>query len=811
MAEDRLEKALDAIKSENANPAELARAHDRILEKLNAPKESLCDEFQLQLRDYRDSRIEGSRRVLIEDHLSRCTHCRAKLAEQRGDRKVVPMPTRRRSAWPRLTAWAAAAAVILMALYIGRSSIDAFLARGPRATVVSVKGNLFLVPEGALTAGSTISENAVIRTGPGSRAILRLADGSQIDVNEHTELSVHATFTEKVVHLQRGDIIVQAAKQLLGRLRVQTRDSLASVKGTVFAVSTGLNGTMVTVLEGSVAVSQAGSETILSPGGQVASNPAMESSVQQAVVWSPDVETYIGMLPSLSKIQKQLAKLPSPLLRTQSNLLQFMPSNMFVFGAVPNPVNNIGHAMQLAEQQSAENPAFGKWWNSGAGQNLKRLIDRIQTVTPLLGNEIVYGYSAIAPGTMGKIPMILAEVQTGKRNELSNALIRLGIQPGLCFRLTDTLLILSDSQSHIQWLLEHLGQGATTPFAAEITARYLDGTSWLLGLDMDSLLSFNGMPTQVAAAQQLKHIILEQRSAGIEENEIAVSFKGPRKGLASFLASNGSGGAAEYLSRDVIAAIYVSTREPRQMFEELTALIARSQPQFPSNLAKTESTLGVHFANDFASAVGTEASLSLDGISLNGFVWTLAVLLNDPPALDQFIRRMVDGCNAEFARSGQTQRITIEQEVADGRTWTTMKFDQPSLTITWTYDRGYLVAASDRGGAMRAIATRNGGSPLIWSPAFQQQMPGSIGLHPSGFFWLNTKGTLQGLAALVQDPTIKKLIAERDPILVAFSASMEQIRTVSRTRFSGLILDLLQLQLGQRQPGSLQATPEGKS
>jgi hypothetical protein len=807
MSEDRLEKALEAIRSEDANPEELARAHDRIWEKLNASKKSLCAEFQLQFRDYLDSRIEGSRRVLIEDHLSRCTQCRARLVEQRGDRKVIPMPTRRRSVWPRLTAWAAAAAVVLMALYLGRSSIDAFLARGPRATVVSIKGNLFLVPEGALTAGSTIGENAVIRTGPGSRALLRLADGSQIDVNEHTELYVHATFTEKVVHLQRGDIIVQAAKQYLGRLRVQTRDSLASVKGTVFAVSTGLNGTMVTVVEGSVAVSQAGAEVVLSPGGQAASNPALSSSAKQAVAWSPDAKTYIGMLDSLSEIQKQIAKLPTALLRTQSNLLQFMPSNMFVFGAVPNPVNTIGNAMRLAEQQSAENPAFGQWWNSGAGQNLKQLIDRIQTVTPLLGNEIVYGYSAIAPGTMGKIPMILAEVQTGKRDELSTALMGLGIQPGLSFHLTDTLLVLSDSQSHIQWLQEHLGQGAATPFATEIAARYQDGTSWLLGLDMDSLFSFNGTAPGFAATQQLKHVILQQRSAGIEENEIAVSFKGPRKGLASFLASNGSGGAAEYLSRDVIAAIFVSTREPRQMLDELTSLIARSQPQFPSNLARTESTLGAHFANDFASVIGTESSFSLDGISLNGFVWTLAVLVNDPTAFDQLIRRMVDGCNAEFARSGQTQRITIEQEVADGRTWTTMKFDQPSLTIAWTYDRGYLVAASDRGGAMRAIATRNGGSPLVWSPAFQQQMPGSIGLHPSGFFWLNTKGTLQGLAALVQDPTIKKLIAERDPILVAFSASMEQIRTVSRTRFSGLILDLMQLQLGQRQAGSQPATP----
>ena len=34
--------------------------------------------------------------------------------------------------------------------------------------------------------------------------------------------------------------------------------------------------------------------------------------------------------------------------------------------------------------------------------------------------------------------------------------------------------------------------------------------------------------------------------------------------------------------------------------------------------------------------------------------------------------------------------------------------------VTWTYDQGYLVAASDRGSAERAIATRNGGSPLVW-------------------------------------------------------------------------------------------------
>ena len=46
--------------------------------------------------------------------------------------------------------------------------------------------------------------------------------------------------------------------------------------------------------------------------------------------------------------------------------------------------------------------------------------------------------------------------------------------------------------------------------------------------------------------------------------------------------------------------------------------------------------------------------------------------------------------------------------------------------MTWTYDQGYLVAGSDRGVAERAIATRNGGSPLVWSPAFLGQLPSSL-------------------------------------------------------------------------------------
>jgi hypothetical protein len=805
MSEDRLENALNAIKNENVNDKDLAGAHDRTWEKLKSPGEILCAEFQLQIPEYRDGKLDGNHILLMEDHLSRCPQCREKLAELKGDRPATVIPMRRKSQWPRWGTWAAAAAVFLAVIYLGRSNIDTLLAQGPRATVASVSGGLYLVPEGALKSGSAIGEKQVVRTGPGAHAILRLADGSLVEVNERSELSVHAAWSGKVINLDRGDIIVQAAKQHRGYLRVQTRDSLASVKGTVFAVSAGLSGTLVSVVEGSVAVAQANSEVLLSPGEQAASNPALAGSVQQAVSWSPDAETYFSILASVAKIEKQIAGLPSPLLRTQSRLIQYLPPDTIVYGAIPNLGDTITQAMGFVEQQSTENPAFGQWWNSSAGQGLSQLIERMRTVTYLLGDEIVFAVSLGSPETNVPVPVILAEVKPGKHAELASALDLLRAQMGqstMSYNLSDTLLVFSNSATHLQWLLATQGQGAATPFASEIAARYQDGAGWLLGVNMDSILSKAN--NNFINAQQVKHLFFERRDLqGAEENQLTVTFKGPRMGLASFLANAGSGGAAEYISSDAIVAIYASTREPRQMFDELITLISRSDPSVLNHLAEAEAKLGVKFSEDFAASLGTESALGIESFSTSGPVWIMAGLVNNASTLETVIQKLVEACNAESAIQGSTQQVTLLKETVDGRTWTALKFAQAPVTITWTYDRGYIVAGSDRGAVLRAIAIRNGGSPLIWSAAFKQQLPASAGMHPSAFAWLNTKGALQGFASLAPNPMIQKLLSERDPILVVFSATTEQIQAVSRTRLSGLIMDMMLLRgIHEMQDGS---------
>ncbi len=809
MSEDRLERALQEMRQEDADAATLEAARTRVWDEVTNAAGAGCAEFRPDFRAYLNGGLGSSRRTLMEDHLSRCPACRATMAGMKGERRVIAMPQRSSSRWVRWGSLAAAAVLVLSVLYLSRDAIDAMMAPGgPRATVVAAAGGLYRLPGGALKAGAAIAEGETVRTGPGAHAVLRLADGSMVDVNGRTELFVTAAWSGRAIHLQRGDIIVQAAKQRRGHLRVLTRDSIASVKGTVFAVSAGMGGSVVSVVEGSVAVNQPGRDVVLSPGEQAASNPALASSVQEAVSWSPEAEEYVELLASFAKIERQLAEMNPGELRNSSALLPYLPAGAFVYGAVPNLGGKIGQALVLAEQQASENATFGAWWNSETGRQLKQMVDRVQSVSSLLGDEIAF--SVGSPGTGQEVPMVMAHVQPGKRAELASALDRLFAEtgePAPPYSVSEDLMVVSNSASNLAWALSHLGQGASSPFASAIGERYQRGAGWLVGIDAAPVIVMakddDAPPIELAGMIGLKYLFLEQRApSGAEENEVTLVFPGERQGMASWLADAGSGGAAEYLPTDALLAGYASTREPWQLFQEFSALMTKEKEAFAGDLAQANEKLGTGFVENLTAAMGTEAAFALNGFSVDGPTWVMAALANDSSVIDSSLKKLVETFNAELAPNEQDKRIVFGQENANGRVWSTMKPASLPFGVTWTYDQGYMVAASDRASAERAIATRNGGSQLVWSPAFLGQLPSSAGMHPAAFAWLNTKGALGIFSVLSPNPALTRLLAERDPVLVVFEGTAEQIHAASRTRLSGLIMDVMLLEsLGQTREG----------
>jgi hypothetical protein len=793
MSEDRLDPILDEMRNESVPEAELKAAQDRVWRNLMAAAPGACGGFRTQFAEYRDGRLPASQRLLMDDHLSRCAACRRAYSEFRGDRKVVAMPVRPASNLRRWSQWAVAAGVALVGLYLGRGPLDRALApSGARATVETASAGLYRLSGEPLAAGASLDEAGIVRTASGARATLRLADGSRVEMNERTTLAIKAAWSGQTIQLERGDIVVEAAKQRRGGLRVVTADSLATVRGTVFTVSSAAGGTLVGVVEGSVAVQQPGTERLLARGELAATSPALaQGGVRQAVAWSAEADKYYQLLADFAHIEKQLMASQSAALRTQSKLLALLPPEPRFYGSIPNLGGTLKQAVQLIEQRSAESAALREWWTSPGAQQMRAILDRFQSVATLLGDEVVFvGSGAATP------PLIMAEVKPGQEAALQRELAALFSSEvhAPAWRLTGNLLAVSDSAAHLAAVLPTLGQGAASPFAQELAKRYARGVSWLLAADLAQRVpAAKPADAAVSGFENARYLFLEQRSVqGHEENEINLNFGGARTGVASWLAAPGPAGSAEFISSDSVLAFSSATRNPRQAYDELLAVIGRYDAAFARHIQEFESKSGIRVGDDIVSSLGADFSFSIEAPTVPIPGWFAALEVYRPAAFDDTIRRLVDAFNQALpAAERERLTVTFKKEVVNGREWISVKSAVSQLTIHWTHDRGYLVLAMDRAIANKALATRGGGFPLIRSTAYRQMLPSTAGVHQSAFFWLNPQGALSPFASFAPNPSLKQMLESREPILLVINGEKERIQAASRTRLTSLLFDAL--------------------
>src|SRR5262249_501426 len=272
-----------------------------------------CAGYTALMPAYIAKTLPGARALLLEDHLRDCASCRAALEAARQGRpsaKVVPFgtpagaPRSTESAIPRRS-WAsrpilaAAAAAVL-----GPVGLPGCLqhGRGPANTaqVHSVGGALYRVADGApvpIAEGASFHYGEEVRTAKDSGAVIRLADGSLVEMSERAELSLSSGGGDTTISLPRGNIIVQATKRASGHLFVRSDDALVSVTGTIFAVSHGTMGSRVSVIEGEVHVDHSGAKDVLHPGQQVTTQTAlMRIPVEDDIAWSQDVDRYVALL-----------------------------------------------------------------------------------------------------------------------------------------------------------------------------------------------------------------------------------------------------------------------------------------------------------------------------------------------------------------------------------------------------------------------------------------------------------------------------------------------------------------------------------
>src|SRR5262249_14674071 len=156
------------------------------------------------------------------------------------------------------------------------------------------------------------------------------------------------------------------------RLAVATSDSFVTVKGTIFAVSRGIKGTRVSVVEGEVKVDAAQQTRLLHRGDQASSTAALEEpGVAADVAWSRDQAKYLALLGEFSRIEKKLAAMPGPSMRYEARLLQYLPEDTAVYVSVPNLGSTIAQATQLFEERVRESEVLRAWWNESQSKQMR--------------------------------------------------------------------------------------------------------------------------------------------------------------------------------------------------------------------------------------------------------------------------------------------------------------------------------------------------------------------------------------------------------------------------------------------------------
>ncbi len=853
MSDHKFDRLLSEIRNERVDESVVAQAGERVWSAMTAsPAAELglhalrsCEDFQALIPAYLDENLANARRLLLEDHLHQCVACRHAVESARNG-EVQPVwqaarPARAESHGFPLWQWAMSATAVVIVAAATFGFLNGMLPgqHAVRGTVQNVDGPLYAVVDDqvrVVPAGYQIRNGDEIRTAKSSHAVVRLLDGSLVEMAERSDLSVSREWRGTTIRLDGGHIIVQAAKQRSGRLYVATDDCLVSVKGTIFSVNHGTKGSRVAVIEGVVRVAAGDRTTDLHAGDEETSNPSVSKvPIQDEIAWSRNSAKYLALLGDFSALQKQFEAIPGPGLRYSSELLPYVPDNTAVYAAIPNLAATLGEASQIFQDRLQQSPALRTWWNEqqhGKGPKLAAVMDQLKTFSSYLGAEIVFAVAK--EGTTYSSPIVLAKIrQPGLEAFLQGEMKQLNPDGSHALQIASDpwsvspspnrpflvyvgkdMLIATPDVAELQRAVTRMQQSSASrftesPLYQQVASAYKQGAGWLFCADMEQIManhvhegSTQPLPPGIG---DMRYLMMERREvAGQTENRAALTFASERRGVASWLAAPASMGGLEFISPDATMVNSVVIKNPRAIVEELFQIIGSGDANFPQQLSEFEAKTGVSVLDGITAPLGGEVTMAFDGPVLPTPRWKLVLEVYDPTTLQSTIGKLVASFNREAPPSKGSLQLT-QQQVGSQTYYTIRNSAQPNFEMDYTYVDSYLVAGADISTLSRAIRDRQSGNTLTHSPTFQALLPRDGYTNFSAIFYHNVGPVLGPLVQQIkavgtltpqQQESIATLQANTAPGLIYVYGEPDRIIVASNTGFMGFDLGTL-MTLGQ--------------
>jgi hypothetical protein len=713
------------------------------------------------------------------------------------------------------------------------------------ATVQAAEGQVFQIADSRslpVGTGAKLQKGERVRTAKDAHAFVRLGDGSVIEMKDSSELYLTKNGLGTTVHLNRGSIIVEAAKQGSGHLFVDTGDSLVSVSGTVFSVNSGTKGSRVSVIEGEVHVDHAGSDRVLRPGEQATTNPSIETiPVKDEIAWSRKADHYAAALASLNSLKNELKKVAQPGVRNSTHLLDLMPENTVVYAALPNLTSTIAESDRIIQERIGQNAALREWWEktrgrSGHGQNMEQVIQTIREFGDYLGEEIAVSVSMDDKG-QPVAPLVLAELKnsSGFRQFLEQQMAKYGGEQGKpkiqfvenpLTAPTDSAETGSKKEELYVWIqsdlfaaspkLEQLQELATlrasggsssfaaTPFHDRIAGVYQEGAGLVVAANLEKVVAQTKLERSKGpdaekhenALNQLgllsvKYFVLDQKDTdGKTHTQASLSFNESQRGIPSWLAAPGPMGSLEYISPDANVVAGFVVKNPVSLIDDLLGVLETVSPELRRNLDKLQSDHGLDIRKDIAAPLGGEFAFAIDGPILPTPSWKMVFQVNDPEHLQQTLERVVVEVNKEAAKFGKAGLVWEKSDIS-GRTYYTLRSTDFGVEVNYAYADGYMVAGPSRALVERSMRLREAGSTLLHSVQFRAGLPTDGNTNFSAVFYHNLAPLVQPFAERIasaannlpqeQQQAVKAMAANMPPTLAYAYAHGDSITFAANT------------------------------
>jgi len=859
--DDLLNQAIEAVRADGPDAEAIADSTERISNRLGIDmrRESAveqirsCEDVRRMLDAYRKGTLSEARSLLVKAHLGECGAC---LRYSREGSKAAtvdwsaPAATRRPQAPRNLRpafGWGLAFSFVLAvcALFVYKAYWQ--VPPGVRAEVASIDGSAYLITDGRdrkLAAGDTLAEGDRLRTNGGSHAMLRLSDGSTVEVNERTALEVGARGHNMTVALDGGDVIVQAAKRTSGHLYVRTPDCRVAVTGTVFTVNSGIKGSRVSVLEGAVQVSHAGIYSMLKPGDQITTSDNLAPEpLEEQVSWSPDRQKYIGILAQLALLEHKISQIPLPGPRYSSDLLPRMPADTLLYVSIPNLGQFLTQANQIFHDQLNQSEELQQWWAKGHNntEQLDALVTKIHDISTYLGDEAVIvglketnhpGFAVLADVQKSGLADLLKK-QAADTGAADNFIVldeqSLASASGTGNGHTAYALvrpsevIFSNDVALLKQLNAQLDAGASgfagSDFGKQIAAAYDRGAGIILAADLHEMMA--NAPAHMAmhsgkhaaemansGIEELRYLIAEHRETnGMPQNRVNLQFSGTRERVASWLAAPGAIGSLDFVSTNATVAVAGLSKDPKAIADDIIAMTAKGAG--PSGFDEANSKLGIDVREDLMANLGGDFLFALDGPVLPTPSWKAVIEVNDTNQLEYALEHLVQAMNSQIQgaqeQGSKAHQVAIEPNDANGqRFYAVRDVTAGAVVANYTFSDGYMIIAPTRALLMDALKTHANGTSLGRSAAFRALLPKDENENYSAVAYQNLSPVLNPLLEHFSGESadaLRKLAADARPTAICAFGKESGIEVASDSRLFGFDFLTLGALLERNKPG----------